>query len=406
MPEDKPFEKKLPDPAAGAPPPQEPEGGKLSVPDWHESPKIQASKGGFFSAMAFKSAQRKGADANPAPSGIASKPSVSSGETWEPEGWESEPPDLPPPPVSGERETGRPGILHRIRAASYQGDHVLVALVLSVSIAVILSATAAWKLGSDDGKKRLIEEQTAADVRMSAENNKRLNQAFEDLRGGRSSEALMAFQEIEAKNPDVASMAYLSALAAMRSRNFALAEEQAERSIRRKERVSDSMAIQALLQIQKSEDPNVRRLGDQTLRAELILRSAMLADPANPVPMIELASLLRQQRKSDEAIELLKAARSRVQPFDLPLFLEATIVLATLQGTADADLPVIADPGKDLPSAISAAYVSMRRGQFTEAAEILRGIRNQTAPGHFRYLMNDLAIRPYFKQRELGEFFR
>ena len=137
------------------------------------------------------------------------------------------------------------------------------------------------------------------------------------------------------------------------------------------------------------------------LRAELILRRAALADPANPVPMIELAALLRQQRKFDEAIDLLKAARSRVQPFDLPPFLEAAIVLTTLQNKADPDLPGIGDPEKDLPSGISAAYVSLRRGQFTEAAEILKGIKNRTAPGYFRYLMNDPAIRPFSNQREL-----
>jgi hypothetical protein len=191
----------------------------------------------------------------------------------------------------------------------------------------------------------------------------------------------------------------------MRGKNFELAGERAALSIRKKERISDSIAIQALIEILKGEDPNLKKFGDHVLRSELLFRRAMLADPANPVPMIELASLLRGQKKNAEAIQLLQAARTRVQPFDLPAFLEAAIVLTTLQDTPDSDLPKAGDPGKDLPAAISAAYLSMRKGQFGEASKILKAIRTQTAPSYFRYLMSDPAIRPYSRVRELQEFF-
>ena len=404
MPEENNPENKLRLPPAGSEETSQTAEGRPAPPRRSEP---QAGQGGFFSAMALKTAHRKGPDAQAAPpSGLReAAPAKPSPQGWEPEGWESGPPSPPSAEASGE-ESKDPGpdltgFFRRIARKTYRGDHVFVALCLTALLAGLLSAVSAWTLGSDSGKRQLIEQQTAADVTMSAGNHERLNKAFDDLRAGRPADALAAFQQVQATNPGVASMAYLTALAAMRSKNFALAEEQAALSILRRERVSDSMAIQALLQIQKSEDPNSRKFGDQMLRAELILRRAALADPANPVPMIELAALLRQQRKFDEAIDLLKAARSRVQPFDLPPFLEAAIVLTTLQNKADPDLPGIGDPEKDLPSGISAAYVSLRRGQFTEAAEILKGIKNRTAPGYFRYLMNDPAIRPFSNQREL-----
>ena len=278
-------------------------------------------------------------------------------------------------------------------------------LGVTVFLAALFSATTAWNLGLQAGVRRLLDEQTKADVSVSEEFSEKLNRAFEDLRSGNPGSALKAFQELEAQNPNVSSMSYLIALSAMRSKNFPLAGEQAELSIRKRERVSDALAIQALLEVQKSEDPNLKKIGDHVLRAELLLRHAMIADPANPVPMIELAGFLRGQKKTEEAIALLKAARTRVQPFDLPPFLEATIVLASLQTTPNPELPSVAEPGENLPSAISAAYISMRQGHYDAAAATLRAIRGRIAPSFFRYLMNDPAMRPYSGIPELREFF-
>ncbi|MEI8310852.1 MAG: tetratricopeptide repeat protein [Verrucomicrobiota bacterium] len=332
------------------------------------------------------------------------------GPDFEPEGWESSPPLATPDDSSGplrHPESSFPWrFISSLARRKISAGHGLVALAAAVCVAAIISALATWDLGVQAGEKRLLAEQTKADVAVSDEAFARLNQAFDDMRGGNPGNALKAFQELEAKNPGVSSMAYLAALAAMRSKNFGLAEEQAARSIRKRERVSDAITIQALLQIQKSEDPNLKKLGDQTLRSELLLRQAMLADPANPVPMIELASLLRRQRKYAEAINLLQAARSRVQPVDLPPFLEATVALATLEAIPDSDLPAAGNPDRDLPSAFSASYISMRKGHFGEAAKILKSVQTRTSPAFFRYLMNDMAIRPYSRQLELSEFFR
>jgi hypothetical protein len=370
-------------------------------------------KAEFLARLASKVPRQKPPDVAVAPSGDdlpenLPKPHDPSG-TLETEGWESSSPARASDVSSGPSDHLTSGDLMRLwrmmARRKIRAVHALAVLGAAVVVAVLLSSIVTWNLGVQSGIRRLLEEQTKADVSVSEDYLARLNRAFEDLRAGNPGNALKTFRELEAENPGVSSMAYLVALAAMRSKNFALAEEQAARSIRKQERISDSMAIQALIEMQKSEDPNTKKLGDHVLRSELLLRRAMLADPANPVPMIELASLLRGQKKNAEAIQLLQAARTRVQPFDLPPFLEATIVLATLQSTPDSQLPSAGDPGKDLPAAIAAAYLSMRKAQFGEAAKSLKAIRNQTTPSSFRYLMNDQAMRPYSGVLELREFF-
>jgi len=309
------------------------------------------------------------------------------------------------PPLQGNlgREKARPSV--RKAAKRIPLAYALAVTGVAVVAAAVFSSVLTWNPAFQAGRKQVFVEQTKADVKVAAGFQPRLNQAFDELRAGNPAVALKKFQNLQAENPGLSSTAYLIALSALRSKNFALAEEEAARSIRRNERVSDALAIQALIEVQKSEAPDLKKLGDHVLRAEMLLRQAMLADPANPVPMIELAGLLRRQRNSAEAIQLLQAARTRVLPFDLPPYLEATIMLTSLQGTPDEELSS-ADPSPDLPGTISAAYILMRKGRFNEAAERLKVIQSRTPPSFFRYLLNDPALRPYSQVPELSVFFR
>jgi hypothetical protein len=286
-----------------------------------------------------------------------------------------------------------------------RADHALFAVAVLVIATAIFSSVTAWKFGADAGEKRVIERQTKADVVVSPEYLERLDKAFENLRTGKSGEALKVFQELETENPDVGSISYLVGLAAMRSGNAGLASEQADLSIRKREKVSDAIALQSLIQAKKIAGPKAQKFGDSQLRSELALKQASLADVSNPLPMIELSALLREHGKTEEALEVLQATRSRVQPVDLIPFVEATIRLATLQASPEGELAEPPDPDKDLTSAFSAAYIAMRRGRFDEAAKILKSTRNRTDPALFRYLMNDQAIRPYSREPQLREFF-
>jgi thioredoxin-like negative regulator of GroEL len=373
-------------------------------------PEVSGARGGFLSAMAFKRPKRKGFDPAAPPLGEGAVKAVPQAmdpnANWEPEGWESAPP-APETAGAPPRFDSRRIIwfLRTLGQEMVRVDHAFLTIILLVCATAIFASITAWKLGADAGEKRLIEEQTKSDVVVSPEYFERLNNAFENLRAGKSGEALQVFQELETRNPDVASMAYLVALAAMRSGNVALAGERAALSIRKREKVSDAIALQALIQARKSAGPKDQKFGDNELRSELVLRQAILADVSNPLPMIELSALLREHGKNDEALEVLRATRSRVQPVDLIPFVEATIRLATLQASPDGDLAVPGDPDKDLTAAFSAAYIAMRKGRFDEAAKILNSARGRTDPALFRYLMNDQAIRPYSREPQLREFF-
>ena len=134
-----------------------------------------------------------------------------------------------------------------------------------------------------------------------------VDEALITMRDGDPKTALEKLRELEAKQPDVSSITYLVALAAMRSGDLNLADEKTEASITKKERVSDALAIQAVLEAMKRASKNYRVMGDAKLRGELLLRQAILADEANPVPYIRLSILLRYQKRNDEALEMLHA---------------------------------------------------------------------------------------------------
>ena len=85
---------------------------------------------------------------------------------------------------------------------------------------------------------------------------------------------------------------------------------------------------------------------------------------------------------------------------------DVTIALATLQETPDNQLPQIAEPGKDLVSAFSAAYVAMRKGDFDRAVDLAKTARKMAAADLFDYLINDPAIRRYAGEPKLREFFQ
>jgi hypothetical protein len=122
--------------------------------------------------------------------------------------------------------------------------------------------------------------------------------------------------------------------------------------------------------------------------------------------MVELATLLRYQKRTDEALALLRGARSRLNPVDSHSVVDVTIALAALQDTPDDQLPQIADPGHDLVSALSAAYIAMRKGDFVRAAGYATAARKLAAPDLFDYLINDPAIRRYANEPKLKEFFQ
>ncbi len=278
------------------------------------------------------------------------------------------------------------------------------ALAMAVLIGV-LSAFFAWKSGIEEGKSRLLQEQTKETSQASPEFWASMDRALQDMNSGKTASAADTFLELSLQNPGVSSLSYLAALSAFRSGRLEVAREKADESIAKRERVSDSLALLSLIEAQQANNQQIKKFGAPQLRAEFLLRQAARADAFNPLPLIELSANLRQQNRIDEALDLLNSAALRVQPVDTLQFIKVTAALASLQNTRDDNLPDISTPEKDLTAGFSAAYVSLRKGDPEKAAQILHLIRQETEPRLFRYLINDQALRKYSGDSKLQEFF-
>ena len=282
----------------------------------------------------------------------------------------------------------------------------LIFAIPAALVAVLVASIISWNFGVGEGMSRSLMEETKEKTTVSKEFLADLDKALADLRGGAPEKAVKELQKLEEDKTGVASLSYLLATAALQSGDLALAEEKTKESILKRERISDSIALQAVIETQKGSDPSIQKFGDPRIRTELLLRQAILADAANPFPLIELATLLRYQKRNDEARDLLRAARSRLNPVDSHSVVDVTLELSTLQDSPDANLPQIADPAKDLAAAFSAAYVALRNGNLDEAVRILKIARNMASPDLFDYLINDPAIRRYVGEPKLREFFQ
>ena len=348
---------------------------------------------------------------NPAGEAIPGAPSEQApSKPLRPEGWESTSVQ-PPVPDRGaavspdEKKPKSRGMAPIIRRRSGKRIRLVPALALGL-VAAVACSIVSWKMGFGAGVQNSLDEETKEKVAVPKEFPGELDAALADLRSGKTENAVKKLQALEKANADVAALTYLLAMAAVQNGDIKLAAAKTAESIDKRERISDSLALQAVLETQKASDASIEKFGDPRIRSEALLRQAMLADAANPFPMIELATLLRYQKRNEEALALLRGARSRLNPVDSHTVIDVTIGLSTLENTPDSDLPQIAEPGKDPITAFSAAYIAMRKGDFDQAAGILKTARKMPAPDLFDYLINDPAIRRYVAEPKLQEFFR
>ena len=278
-------------------------------------------------------------------------------------------------------------------------------------IALMICVIAVWQLAFSRGRSAMGADIRAAATKERLEVPKDFSRSVDEalimMREGDPKTALEKLRELEAKQPDVSSLTYLVALAAMRSGDLNLADEKTEASITKKERVSDSLAIQAVIEAMKRANKNYRVMGDPKLRGELLLRQAILADEANPVPYIRLSILLRYQKRNDEALEMLHAGWARLNPVDSQVMVDSMWALIKLEKASDSELPKDSpDLGKSPAALIASAYAAMRRGDFSRAAESLKLCRGMIPFDLFQLVLNDPAFAPFKIRPELAEFIK
>jgi len=262
-----------------------------------------------------------------------------------------------------------------------------------------------YQRGVANGLQLAEDAATRSKMEVSPEVAKELNEALFQLRKGEVADALKRLQKLEELPHGVASLSYLVALAAMQNGDITLAERKVSETIAKRERISDALALQSVLETQKAADPSMTSMGDPKMRSEALLRQAMIADGANPYPHFELATLLRYQGKTEEAKAEIRAAQARLNPIDSHLVMEVTLAFMEIEETPVGDLPSEVPASADAARLFPAAYSAMRRGDFDLAASLLRRCQDALSIDAFDYLVNDPALRRYVDRPELRPFF-
>jgi len=274
-------------------------------------------------------------------------------------------------------------------------------------VVFLLGAIIAFKFGEHRGRKvalREIKPSPAAvptttpappPAEFPEELLPALDAALKTLRKGDNLDTLDTLNKLVASNPKAPSIHYAAAIAALQAGYPREADRLADASIKNGFRVSDSWALKAAIAASLSKGTTPER--------ESMLKKAIAADPMNPAPFIEMASLLRSQGKNDLAASRLESAASRLNPADAGTVVETmrAIIAVDAAGNLVPPSQPLGIPSKDLPN----AYSEMKRGNFSNAAAILRFCRDQTDPDIFSYLINDPSLRKFTSRPELKEFY-
>ena len=240
------------------------------------------------------------------------------------------------------------------------------------------------------------EEEEPTLAKPTPQFGKELNEALALIESGESSEALQKIQSLSAKHPDVSSLDYLAALAAIQAGDLKTAQERASLSITKNQKVSDSLVLLSMTETSAGASGK-SSLRDPKIVREALLREAVNADIANPFPMIELASFLRGQKRDEEALDLLRAANVRLHPIDTHVVVQTSIQLMKLQQMPDDELPSASSEGS-ITEIFSSVYISLRKKDYNQAAIALEKGRQQATPDLFAYLIKDPVFKPFLSE--------
>lgn len=279
---------------------------------------------------------------------------------------------------------------------------LMASIVAVVLICFVLIGWLAYHQGFMASQKRFMELRAELPPPIPPEFQANIESALQAYSNGHADEAVEILAGVYRKNQTIPSTCYLMALTAIQSGNLPLASDKVDESILKGERLSDSLALKAAIEMEKSSKSG---MGDPKVRAESLLRSAMAADISNPRPYIELASLLRFQGRNDEARQLFEAASARLNPVEGQALVETSLSLLNLQQTPNNKLPENLDSDKDPSSLVSAAYLAMRKNDVPAVKVLLAKARERLSPALYNYLINDPAIRVFSRNPQMAGLF-
>ncbi|MFZ4681499.1 MAG: hypothetical protein ACOYMS_03265 [Terrimicrobiaceae bacterium] len=285
----------------------------------------------------------------------------------------------------------------------------LFALAAIVAVGLLaLTLWAGFSIGHWRGKSVAEREIVATRLqtlkRLPATEAEALNQAVAGLRSGKAEASYNTLKDLRAKYPRVASLSYLTALSALETGRYVVAETHVRESIKAGQRVSDSLALLANLESRKSAMAKKKPV-EADRKEEELLRAAITADAANPYPHIELANLLRVQGRSEEAQAEFRSAQALLTPVDSHLVVDLALGVMKIEQTPEGEIAAPATTNGDVRTIFPAAYAAMRKGDMALAGSLLEQCRELLPADLFNYLMSDPAVRKFANREELRPFY-
>ncbi len=284
-----------------------------------------------------------------------------------------------------------------------------------LAAALVCGAGLSFFLGAQVGMNRSDKKQTEAlpdpqpvpgsFATASEQEERLLNQAFTLIRQNKGRAALPILGGLRSANPDLSSLSYISALAAMQAGLWQVAAGEYAASLGSGQKISDAYALGAALEAVRPGSLAGAGAGPQTGGDEPLLRRAIAADQANPAPRLELGMRMRHQGDTEGARAMLSSARLRLHPVDPKTVIDTTLLLSDLEKRPVEMLPTNLDPDRGPVELLGAAYVAMRREDYAAVTSLLQKARARLAPDLYNYLIGDPAFAPYRTRSGFGAEF-
>lgn len=280
-------------------------------------------------------------------------------------------------------------------------------LCLAAALSFAISGIFFYSLGNRIGRSAGAGQMVKLKTELTPETQQSFDKILLEIQEGRGKEALEGIKLLQVSDPDVPSLSLTAANASLLANELEGAQAYIEESIKARELVSDALTLQALMEALVLRQKDYKKMGDPKVRLESLLRQAIAADPTNPRPFLELATMYRLLNRSDEALALLKSAKLRLSVTTDTLVADVALALLQLQMLSDENLPELSNETTlDVRSLFSDAYTAMRLGKTEIATARLSQAREILPANLFSRLVKDPAFFAYLKDDAYAEFLK
>lgn len=233
-----------------------------------------------------------------------------------------------------------------------------------------------------------------------------LDEAFGWLSAGNHRKALLGFQKVQGIQPALPGIDYLIGNAALRSGEYALAEQSLRQSLSKMEMEVESRLLLALVEFRKSGSTGAasEKMADPGAVAESAFRHYAALRPADPAVYDQWADLLRSNGSYRSAAELLHKGVLRSDASLNESYLSAKEALTRLQSEPSKEVPSMAGiTSMSGEQALVAACIALQQKRVNEAVFFLERAREFYRPNIFRKLLKDPVFDEFRSEPKIKE---